>query len=493
MICPKCQFENADGAIFCSKCGKKFKNESKQKEKSHIAPIILVFIAALAVVIGAIILISINTPINKWKKMMENDSYSLAVDCFNQNESSISANEENLNSVIDITSTKAESIYSMYKNEEIAYEEALAQIEELGKMSVVSEKMKSYTNRVTNVYNSRQEFQEGEKSFSDEKYDEAMAHYANVIEEDGINYESAQDKVEKCVELYRTNILSEAEELKNSNNLTAAMAMVDEGLKILENDEEFLKTKADLETLEEEQKTQELLSTVEEFRKNGELDRALKNINKYKGKDEKVVAIKAQVEAEYEEYVDNTVHELILAKDVDAAKKLINDAQNLYSASEVINEWSSKIDDYYPIRLNDMNVFTTEQDGINSRPDWKVGSDYDNMDNTDYFGFEYSMYGYYGTSWREDTYVLDGKYDTFSGIWATTRQSKNNTKDKYTAYLSIYGDGALLYKSPNAKGGVYPLDFEVDISNVNELVVRVDCTGNYHVALLNPELMKTLE
>lgn len=42
--------------------------------------------------------------------------------------------------------------------------------------------------------------------------------------------------------------------------------------------------------------------------------------------------------------------------------------------------------------------------------------------------------------------------------------------------MRVYGDGKLLYDSPKITSGVRPVDFEVDISGVDEFTIEINGT-----------------
>ncbi|HEX3012117.1 MAG TPA: NPCBM/NEW2 domain-containing protein, partial [Syntrophomonadaceae bacterium] len=61
------------------------------------------------------------------------------------------------------------------------------------------------------------------------------------------------------------------------------------------------------------------------------------------------------------------------------------------------------------------------------------------------------------------TYLLNRKYSQFKGTVALHYRNRS-TAGK--SIMKIYGDDKLLYTSPVFTGGVYPDDFNVDVSGV---------------------------
>ena len=81
----------------------------------------------------------------------------------------------------------------------------------------------------------------------------------------------------------------------------------------------------------------------------------------------------------------------------------------------------------------------------------------------------------------EIIYVLDGKYKTFSGVVGLS-YSGRDTNREYG--LKVYGDGKLLYSSPNFTGGVKPEKFNFDITGVLEL--KIERIGYDHLTFSSP-------
>jgi hypothetical protein len=90
----------------------------------------------------------------------------------------------------------------------------------------------------------------------------------------------------------------------------------------------------------------------------------------------------------------------------------------------------------------------------------------DNIGNKHYKGvcFNRTMY----TS-GDIVYLLNQKYTNFKGIIALSEGSKSTD---YTTVISIYGDDKLLYTSPKMKKGVYPEEFNVDVTGVVQLKIK---------------------
>lgn len=73
------------------------------------------------------------------------------------------------------------------------------------------------------------------------------------------------------------------------------------------------------------------------------------------------------------------------------------------------------------------------------------------------------------------TYLLNGQYDTFSGLGGFPHY---NSISPNPAYFEIYGDGELLYSSPFFDKETLPEEFSVDISGVDLMKISFHNDGS---------------
>ena len=84
----------------------------------------------------------------------------------------------------------------------------------------------------------------------------------------------------------------------------------------------------------------------------------------------------------------------------------------------------------------------------------------------------------------DNIYYLNGNYTSMTGTLFQPKEYNNSKYDGpyafdylYTATFRVYGDGRLLYEG-TMTGGVFPLDFNIDLTGVLELRVTMS-TGDY--------------
>ena len=91
-----------------------------------------------------------------------------------------------------------------------------------------------------------------------------------------------------------------------------------------------------------------------------------------------------------------------------------------------------------------------------------------------------------GENWQE--YKLSGKYKEIQGRVILNYDYRSQTNDD--VLIKIYGDDALLYMSPAMAAGQEPVDFNIDISNVD--VLKVSIVGENMVRLVDCMLYDSL-
>lgn len=85
-----------------------------------------------------------------------------------------------------------------------------------------------------------------------------------------------------------------------------------------------------------------------------------------------------------------------------------------------------------------------------------------------------------------NTYIecLVNDYSTFTGTIILNEAYKATN---HSARIIIYGDGNVIYSSPDITRGIDPVNFSIDISNIN--LIRIEFTKDYELlALVNPYL-----
>lgn len=188
----------------------------------------------------------------------------------------------------------------------------------------------------------------------------------------------------------------------------------------------------------------------------------------------------------YSQYAD-----FFVEKKLEEAKECAN-ARNFAKAVEVLEaandvygcmEFTSAIEEYQELLPRKLSMCYLIEE-----------SSYTTLENAwDCFGTTYqSVFGFETTAaYPIETgdlsgyavFFLDEKFVKLSGTFAL----RDNIRNEGSATCKIYGDGELLYESPNLAGRTsYPVSVNVDITGVKQLRVEGSCYGGaeekcYHI------------
>ncbi|WP_010244319.1 stalk domain-containing protein [Acetivibrio cellulolyticus] len=127
-----------------------------------------------------------------------------------------------------------------------------------------------------------------------------------------------------------------------------------------------------------------------------------------------------------------------------------------------------QVTDESMVWLNDVDYFNSY---TNDSCSWEVCDEDSFKDSTGNFCSRASDTRIIGTGSIYTDYLINKKYSKIKGKFILsydTRSSQTN------GYLKLYGDNKLLYTSAVMKGGVLPIDFDVDITSVEKLRVELN-------------------
>ncbi|MCM1166028.1 MAG: NPCBM/NEW2 domain-containing protein [Lachnospiraceae bacterium] len=190
-------------------------------------------------------------------------------------------------------------------------------------------------------------------------------------------------------------------------------------------------------------------------------------------------------------YVDNVIDN---AKsnaewgDFETAYEIIKIGISNIGNNDRLIYFRSELKKYEPVYLVDIEPFSTEgpkpsvyvneklfKSKINYTLQSFSDSAKDNTGTDHFFSYFIGRNQKSAQSECSATYLLNGQYDTFSGIGGFPHY---NSISPNPAYFEIYGDGELLYSSPFFDKDVLPVDFSVDISGVSLMKIEFHNDGS---------------
>lgn len=151
-----------------------------------------------------------------------------------------------------------------------------------------------------------------------------------------------------------------------------------------------------------------------------------------------------------------------------------------------------KVIDESMVWLNDLDYFNYQESRAENS--WQVCDNDSFKDSTGNFcnrAINIGFFAVYKGDWTYTDYLINKKYLNIKGKFALSFDSRSST---YNGYLKIYGDNKLLYTSAVMKGGVLPIDFDVDITGVEKLRLEVtnetQSLGSINYGLIDVALYK---
>ena len=149
------------------------------------------------------------------------------------------------------------------------------------------------------------------------------------------------------------------------------------------------------------------------------------------------------------------------------ALSIVNSGLSVLNGDAVLLALKSQYEAMAPVSLTSLTRFLSESHGsVGVTATDKLGNSYDDC----------IIYDYGYSEDRGDIYVLNYAYSSFRGtIFVPSNRSSgyDDWVNEYISYiLRIYGDGKLLYTSPNMLSTQYPVDFDIDVSGVDQLTIK---------------------
>lgn len=501
MFCSKCGKE-IEKAAFCPYCGAKQDDEKVVKTKSEkkkgkgwivVCIILLLMIGAAGVGIRHYILQGIP---DKYIRLIQEGRTEEAQSLYNEK---IAGNDQQLETAYQKVSENIKKIKRDFADGSITYEDAKAELSEYS--SFYKAEVNNAISDLDRLKKSKNAFQQAEKNYQNEEYEKAYKLYQDVKDDD-VNYSSAQERLKECYGLITEQAFKIADDYSNQKKYGMAISQ-------LENKKEIMNSTDATKATEKIKEYKELYlnekqERINEFIKEEDYKNAYSTIKQMEQDGFREIAgqIREGLDDAYIDYITKEINNNIKNDQLEnaigilnIAKKRIGDRDELIALEDVIKE-------YQPVRMVDMDTFYYDGNK-NYVYEWGAG-DRDNIGDSGYWGYRYCVMD---TGWQDGnewkyrewkyTYLIDGKYDNFDAVLATSEESKDYISDNYDAYIEVYNGDMLIYTSEKTRGGVKPLQIHATITNAQEVTVVVkgrafNCGGSkkFEVGLLNPTFSK---
>lgn len=363
----------------------------------------------------------------------------------------------------------AEDVKNKYTGNEIEYENALAQLQEMGKLGIVSsDELQPMISAINSLRTSRAAYENAQADITAGDWKSAIGELRKVVQEDS-NYTEAQTQLADAVRSYKDELMGELSEFDIDKDYSGAISTLRAGLQVVPDDADFLTKIADYEQKISDEIELTVANIIQNANNavatNADYKSALAELRDAAKQYPTIASIKdaiADVEATYTSAVFADVDALVGEKKYDEAISLLNDLKaDLSSDNEVLDK-IAEVNDLRPIDLSQVVVIDSQ--------DYNYNSDLytDSFGNT-YDGRHYFSAGNDGYA----VYNLEGKYANFSGTIVVNQ----DTGSRAVMDIGIYLDDTLAYSKTGFDKRTGAINFSLDVRGVTKLEIRTAGDG----------------
>lgn len=377
---------------------------------------------------------------------------------------------------------------SMSKNQFEAIGECLYLIEQ--KLRILPE-IEGVEQDFERVQKSKEEYKSGLDFAQAGDYANAINAFANVVSEDKENYQAAIEAREQAEENYLKSVSDSVEELIQDGSYDDAIMLIDSAEDVVDDSTLYYQLRTNVYTEQFSNQIQEA------YNEEDYLSAVMLYESAYY---DEYVIFAAEITDIYSEckvsYVSSVTDKAKEAfgekKDYEAALAVVRNALDEASFSDdlvaelelLIEEYSA----YIPIQLTSLepvrcgNYVTVDGKDVTDKIYTDVNEIVYDTANLIYPKIEYSALASSKPNTDDDSavvYQLNYNYRTLSGtVFRPYASLSSTTEWKVKGNVKIYGDGLLVYKSPEITQSTYdPIDFEIDVSGIRELKIII--TGRW--------------
>lgn len=428
MICPKCGRNNTENSAFCINCGVQLPVDvsapadaavpppavSKKFSKKHVIIGIVSLLVLAAVFVAIVFAMHYTSPISKMERAVSDGDFTTAWQLYMAD----LYGEALPDSVLTDLKAYVDDVQAKFESEEIDYNNAQIQLNELNDLCDVSGELATYVSTVRESIQNQNQCQQlmknGDKYYNDGAYLEAINAYKSALAYQSDSQKAAEG-VEKAQAAYRKKVLAEADAYIAKRDYQAAEETLAAGIAKLGEDSE-LRAKLDGLTGDE---VAHIVSDAYSYTESG---------------------------------------------DWDSAVELLEEAQETHAANAAILEAYEDIKAKMPITLK--NITTVSSDRISVTKD-VIKDRYGNIyDGGVLYNADGDAFGLYN---------LAGRYTAFK---ATAFPSMDVAND-VTGSISIYADEELVYYKDGISNETPPFEISLDLSGKNTLRVVVKRTASW--------------
>ena len=459
--------------------------EKKKKGKKGIVIASILGVLVIAIGVAAYLFFSdMVDPVNQFQAAIEESDFTKAAQLYRE-ELKFGDTDKLAEAEVFLVS-HADDVKTQYYDGTIEYEDALQQLQEMGKLGIISaSELQPMIAQINEMRTSRVAYEKAQESIAAGEHQTAIDDLHKVIQADS-NYATAQTQLAEAIRGYKNGIIASLPEYESDKRFDDAIAHLRAALIVIPDDADFMAAITNYEKKIGDEIKLEITQIIQAANgrivKNSDYRAALEDLRaaakRYPQTSEIVEAI-ADIESQLIDHVFAEVDELVDADKFNDAVNLLNDLHADVTDGVLVRNKITEVNSFRPVDLAELVVIDS--------------SDYDYKADlhTDSFGNHYDGRHFLNTSHVGPFAVfnLDTKYTNFSGLIIANQ----NTSSDRTMNLAIYVDDTLVYSLTDFTRRTGSESFSVDVRGATKLEIRAGddwSYGNGNLSIVNAQLTK---
>lgn len=422
----------------------------------------------------------ITDPVNKLQTAIIEKDFDSAAQLY---EEEIKDGDENkVAQAEDFIVNHAEEIQNDYINNELEYEDALTQLQQMGKLGIVSqENLDPMITNINGLRTSRVAYDTAQSSMASGDWEVAVKELRKVIQED-VNYTQAQTQLADSVKNYKDKLLATLPDYDQGEDYTGAIAALRAGLLVVPDDADFLAKIEDYEKKISDaiglavvnimQEANQLVTESSDYLSALTL---LKDANQQYPNQPSLKDAISDMERQYQEFEFARADTLAGEKKYDEAVDLLNELQSHISQGKAVLDKIAEINDMRPDNLSDLVVIDSKN--YDYKSDMYMDSFGNTYDGRHFFSAGYDAYAVYN---------LNEKYTTFAGSIVADKDTDSGA----VMDIMIYLDDKLVYSKTGYDKRTGEVPFSVDVRGATKLTIqtKADYSSRRYFSIVNAVL-----
>lgn len=357
---------------------------------------------------------------------------------------------------------------SSFAEQAVTFEAAMNELDAIRRMALpgAQAELTATDDYIKSLNESRLSYAEGMTMMESGDYAGAIVNLRKVIPEDA-DYAAASTSLTEACDRYREQSLTTAASFADNQEYSAAIIELQEALKLLPGDQKLTNQ---LGVYSEQYRTKlrdDALDSADSKAKSGDYRGAMNIITAVMGEigtDQKLSDALWDYQNKYIDSTCNKADSLVARDDFNGAIAAIDEALELLPNDDRLIQKRTDVIRRIPVFLNDCRLL----DHGSFRYDPGTFTANNGKRYTVSYRFDAEDGGY-------AEYKLDRRYTQFTGTIVTMPSVDPMTR----ITLDFYADGYYIYSLSNINVFMNAYDFRIDVTNVDELLIRTSCEEYY--------------